>query len=227
MLLDGGADPLAVHNDWSAAMVCCRSGAAESLKHIIKWTTHHLKKKSIGFGVHKDGRIIYRPLNLAARSGSIKCVSLLLKTNAVNDINSIDALYWTPLHYAAEGGFTQIVKMLLDFGADVNTQDDEGLTPLHKASENGHLSVVQLLLDAGCSKLAGPINVDAKFRSHFTALHFAAQNGHDAIVKSLVNHGANVMAGFDIGWTAAQSADRFGHQSIARYLREKEKALSL
>lgn len=226
-LLDGGADPLMVHNEWSAAMVCCRSGSADCLKYIIKWAGKHLKKKSIGAGVHKNGKIVYRPLSLAARSGSIKCVRMLLKTTAINDINSIDSLYWTPLHYAAEGGYEQIIKLLLDAGADINSQDDEGLTPLHKASENGHLSAVNTLLDYSNSKFIGPICIDAKFRGHFTALHFAAQNGHMSIVKTLVAHNADIMAGSDIGWTPSQSADRFGHGSIAAFLREKEKELRI
>ena len=227
LLLDGGADPLVPHNEWSAAMICCRSGSAESLKHIIHWATKHLKKKSIGAGVHRNGRIAYRPLSLATRSGSVKCVKMLLRTTAANDINSIDALYWTPLHYAAEGGYTQIIKYLLDVGADPNSQDDEGLTPLHKAAENGHLGAVEMLLDSDKSRGASPICIDAKFREHFTALHFAAQNGHFEIVKTLVNHGADIMAGSDISWTPAQSAERFGHENIASYLKEKEKEMKM
>ena len=39
----------------------------------------------------------------------------------------------TPLHYAAEGGFTDIVIALIAFGADINVKDKEGRTPIEVA----------------------------------------------------------------------------------------------
>jgi hypothetical protein len=44
----------------------------------------------------------------------------------------------TPLHYAAEGGYPDLVTMLLDNGADPRKTDDKGYTPLHSASLAKH-----------------------------------------------------------------------------------------
>ncbi|UPA54511.1 ankyrin repeat domain-containing protein [Wolbachia pipientis] len=78
----------------------------------------------------------------------------------------------TPLHFAAEHGSASIVKMLLDYGADVNAKShlakplcdvsraeanivrhvknyDEGYTPLHIAAKENHLESVKLLLQKG------------------------------------------------------------------------------
>ena len=53
------------------------------------------------------------------------------------------------LHEAALKGHLDIVKLLIDHGAEVNVRAENGDTPLHDASENGHLSVVKLLLERG------------------------------------------------------------------------------
>lgn len=47
---------------------------------------------------------------------------------------------------ASSHGKLEIVKLLLEAGADINIQDDDGSTSLMCASEHGHISVVKFLL---------------------------------------------------------------------------------
>ena len=53
------------------------------------------------------------------------------------------------IHFAAEKGYVQVVKTLLDSGIDVNlpAPNEWKMTPLHYASDNGHLEVAKLLLE--------------------------------------------------------------------------------
>ncbi|KAG8041233.1 hypothetical protein G9C98_002221 [Cotesia typhae] len=51
-------------------------------------------------------------------------------------------------------GFTEIVKLLLDYGADPNQTDCIGNTPLHLAAVTSKISVVTLLLKAGTDVLS-------------------------------------------------------------------------
>jgi ankyrin repeat protein len=52
---------------------------------------------------------------------------------------------------AVSHGRQEMVRALLDCGADVNVQDDEGSTALMCASEHGRAEIVSLLLDQpGC-----------------------------------------------------------------------------
>merc|ERR1719411_166005 len=46
-------------------------------------------------------------------------------------------------------GHTDMVSLLLEFGADPNLGDSGGLTALSEASAGGHLATVQLLLQCG------------------------------------------------------------------------------
>jgi ankyrin repeat protein len=55
----------------------------------------------------------------------------------------------TPLHYACEGGNLEVVKFLIDSGADVSVAGNDGNTPLHYACEGGNLEVVKFLIDSG------------------------------------------------------------------------------
>jgi hypothetical protein len=54
-----------------------------------------------------------------------------------------------PLYYAADLGLSTIARLLLDEGANVNTQGGEYGNALQAASERGHEQVVEILLDAG------------------------------------------------------------------------------
>ncbi|KAL8275295.1 hypothetical protein Esti_000744 [Eimeria stiedai] len=55
----------------------------------------------------------------------------------------------TALHFAADRGFVDIVRLLIDRGADVNHTDDSGETPLHVAIAADQDEIVAMLIDAG------------------------------------------------------------------------------
>jgi len=86
----------------------------------------------------------------------------------------------TPLAIAVFFRNTQMVELLLSYGANVNTRDSFETTPLHNACENGDVDMVQLLLDKGAS-------IDVRNKNDSTPLHRAALNGHLDVVHMLLN----------------------------------------
>ena len=56
---------------------------------------------------------------------------------------------WRPLRYAIRGGDAGVVKILLEYGADMDVKDEDGNTFLHRAAEKGHTKVVKVLLEYG------------------------------------------------------------------------------
>ena len=79
--------------------------------------------------------------------------------------------------------YLEIVIMLLDRGADVNSQTYEGWTPLMFASENGYFEIVIVLLDRGAD-----VNLRGK---EWSALTLSSQRCHYKIIKELLNRGAD------------------------------------
>jgi ankyrin repeat protein len=84
------------------------------------------------------------PLMLASLRGEMGLVNALLARDA--DINRPG---WTPLHYAATGGKTEVMGLLLERHAYIDTESPNGTTPLMMAAQYGTPRAVKHLLEAG------------------------------------------------------------------------------
>lgn len=90
---------------------------------------------------------------------------------------------WTPLMIASGRGYLEIVKLLLEKGANVNARGRGGCAALIEASGKGHLEIVKLLLNKGA-------DINARTYSGWTALDVAVRKGHTEIVELLKAQGA-------------------------------------
>jgi len=82
----------------------------------------------------------------------IQIINTLLNVKAL--INSGDGRKMTALHHAVAGRCsTELMKLLIDRGADVNAADEEGNTPLHFAARNGYPDVIGMLTVRGADIL--------------------------------------------------------------------------
>lgn len=57
-------------------------------------------------------------------------------------------LGWTPLHEACNHGHYKVAKLLIDFGANVNSLGLDKYTPLHDAAINDHEDVCIVLFSS-------------------------------------------------------------------------------
>ncbi|OAG35173.1 hypothetical protein AYO21_10632 [Fonsecaea monophora] len=117
-----------------------------------------------------------------------------------------------PIIWAAKKGHVAMVKLLLERGANVESEDRWGQTPLSLAAGSGHEATVKLLLEHGA-------NIESK-DSIRTPLSFAAGNGHEAIAKLLLERGANVKSEDRWGQTPLSFAAQNGHEAIVKLLLE-------
>ena len=88
-------------------------------------------------------------------------------------------------------GYSPVVELLLEEGADVNFPPELGVkrTPLQKAAETGNFHVVEILFNRGAD-----VNAAAAKRGGGTALQLAAMKGYQPIVRFLLEKGAHVNA---------------------------------
>ena len=132
------------------------------------------------------GRYGRNPLHGAAYSGSLKVIRILIEYNPAyinaGDVDGYTPLIRASLRYILKDGFVH--QLLLEHGADINTQTRFGGTSLYYASYYGALEAVRVLLEHDA-------DVEVKHNNTGkTALQIAAEKGHDEVVKLLREHGA-------------------------------------
>ncbi|GEM_PF-1940430 len=98
----------------------------------------------------------------------------------------------TPLHIAAEQGYTKAARSLIAKEAPVDAIDSSGWTPLHKAVQRGNILIMELLLTNG-AKVNAKTDIQATpVFGGWTALHFATNLGYMSAVELIVKQGADI-----------------------------------
>ena len=117
----------------------------------------------------------------------------------------------TPLHTAVESGHLELVRMVLDAGADIQTESYYYGSALHYAARAGRVDLARELTLRG-------IRLDRCDIEGCTALHLAACEGHVDMVALLLHHGADARATTEFGSTALDMAQRNGLIVVAELL---------
>ena len=134
------------------------------------------------------------PLFLAAMMGEVDIVKLLLARDDV-DINAqMKPPYsLTPLYTAAEFSQLEVLRTLLQGGADVNLRSWRG-TALNRAVSNSNATSTELLLKAGADPDSRDENDNPAIFEAAKAPETCGQPPTARVVKLLHKHGANLKA---------------------------------
>ncbi|XP_051854782.1 2-5A-dependent ribonuclease [Antechinus flavipes] len=129
-------------------------------------------------------------------------------------VSSSPEMICPPLIQAVKEGDFELVKQLLEKGADVNIKMEGGWTPLHNAAKEGNKDIVELLLEKGA---------DLHIRKENGATPFivAAIVGDVELLELFLSKGANINEYDNHGFTAFMEAAYYGHQSALEFLYEK------
>lgn len=158
-----------------------------------------------------------KSLHKAVQQGDAELVVTILKSNS-NCINVPNIMGFSPLMIASGSGKRDVVRVLLDMGADMSYQNSSGRTSLMEACFHGELECAQLLIEHGSSCLSRDF-------SGFSSLHYAVDGGNINMVNFVLNEGVPVDdldASTLSGWTPLMRvATLGGDAAIARVLVER------
>lgn len=183
-----------------------------------------------------------KKLHADCRAGKAAAVKKAIAAGV--DIESVDPTFGTtPLGSAAMAGKTEVMRVLIDAGADVHGSNLER-SPMIAAAFGRWVEPVRLLLDAGADPNArskhGAVSLYPAIRNQaFEVIKLLVERGaridegdgalataqvdstdHSAdreFFDQLINLGAQVDARTPDGWTALMSAARCGHEGNVRY----------
>ena len=116
----------------------------------------------------------------------------------------------TPLGLAMLGNHTDIVKLLITNGANVDfiIARSDGMTPLGLAVRNHSVDTAEALITAGA-------NVNLRDGNGMTPLCWAAREEHIDIAELLIQHGADINKTDDRGWSPLRWAEYTASLSVA------------
>ena len=184
--------------DYESYKVCL--DVSKDWKTMLISKVFQKKGKSV---FHKD--LLHEQLKLqqAAQNGNKDVVINLLSTGMLN----IDCGIWnrwsqSPLFFAVYNGHKDMVQLLLDKGADINTVNIFGRTPLHHAAEYGKIDAAGLLISLGAKP----------------QLTKAAANRQEKIINGLLQAGVDPDITDLHGQTALMHASILGHMNVVKIL---------
>ena len=168
----------------------------DGMKRLFDPSKHHLsvwvwiydpedRRSRFHRGCYEEARAT--PLHYATFCGLHDVVKFLIVEHS-QDVNTRRGLNdkETPLHVASYRGHADIVQLLLEHGADGNSQDDKKRTPLYWPSAFGHVEVVRILLEQGVDTETQDVTMDQ------IPLFAASSQGHVEVCQVLLEHGADV-----------------------------------
>ena len=123
-------------------------------------------------------------LALAAYLGQKHVTEYLIANGA--DLNAVakNPTGFTALTGATANNHTEIAKLLVNHGANVNHRYEEGASPLMEAAHNGNVELVRFFLEKGADP--NPKTKDGK-----SPLSLAREKNHSVVVEILNKHGAD------------------------------------
>ena len=153
-------------------------------------------------------------LYLAASYGQEEIAEFLIDYGVNVNSKSTQHRHDCALHAAVEGGHLNVVRILVQEGADVNVADNgyRGSTPLMLAAAYGQWEIVSFLTKHD------PASVNTADNYGRTPLMLAAEHGHRETVLLLISNGAQVNVGESNGYTPLVLASIHKHWEIVTLL---------
>ena len=217
MLLDAGADPNADAQGWTAL-------------HEIKWT----RRPNLGF--NNPAPIVTGSMTdldfirtLAAHGADLDARMTKEPNNRYRNV--LNRIGSTPFLLAAKAADVEMMRLLVELGADPLLPNEDGTTPLMVAAGVGIWAVGEspgtneAALEATRYALTLGGDVTAIDDNGDTALHGAVIRGSEPLVRFLLEQGSDLEATNEKGWTPLRIAKGVFYSNTGKRWPEMETLL--
>eukprot|EP00731_Ephydatia_muelleri_P031952 Em0023g459a len=159
------------------------------------------------------------PIHLAARKGSHRVLQSMIDCTKDHGYTADQVLRFldeennTPLHTAVDGGYDEVVRVLLSCGASPTESKMNQLPPMHLACSQGKLKMVELMVQFG-----GVDVIACRDAFGQTPLHSSTLPPSTAVLCYLLNIGAQLNACNNQGQTPLITATLSGNLAAVKTL---------
>ena len=236
VLIDAGADIETKNGEECSALYNASEGG---LLDVVKMLVQ------AGADVRTADEDGYTSLHVAVHFGQTETVRYLVGLPEV-EVNHRDIHNETALHLAANH-HPDVVQVLLDAGADIESKNNDGRSPLHSACASGKHDAAKMLVEAGadvratdnegsaCLTLAAyfgdpetvgylvglkGVDVDHRDAERNSALILAVHKEHPGVAKVLIDAGADIESKGNKGRSALHRAGEAGVLAVVKMLVE-------
>ncbi|KAM0517558.1 hypothetical protein ACHAPS_008124 [Verticillium nonalfalfae] len=157
------------------------------------------------------------PLSVALSGPHLEATKVLVDAKA--DILAVGKKGARPLTVACLVGDPEIVRLLIEKGAEIEAQDENGVTALQGATDWGRLKAVEVMLAHGADHSYGQTDDKEANSTTWKPIVQASQNNYAKIVALLLSKGADANANGPSG-CALYLAARGGHVDVCKMLLE-------
>lgn len=209
-LLLAGTDPNIVNPGWRTPL--CYAALYNRTDVAALLLAHHADPNTKPSSEKPNSDSPQTPLQIAASKGNLQMASILAAAGAQVDTKTETGR--TALHFAAVGGYSDVVRFLIDKGADINVRDVHGVSPLDDTVWRGHLEATAILLSDGA-----PLDRAVK-DTGATPVNEAAFRGQTEVLRYLLGLHPNLRTPDRRGYNPLENSVRMGHEEAAVLLLE-------
>lgn len=146
--------------------------------------TSLLENGSNPFPETSESKLQYLPINYACKFGKYKTLEYLLRSSHPTSemLSQQDVEGLLPLHVVARAGNFRLIKLLIQYGADVNRLD--GLNkwpPIFYAALEGHVKTAHELIKQGAK-------LDIVDGDGYSVLYYCGVEGHIEVLNQLITY---------------------------------------
>jgi len=200
------------------------------IKDVLTGAVHDVRSQAFDSGAYVDPRSISKQslamkdklnwqLLRASETGDIELAKQALDSlkhgNLIANINTTELNDFTPLHNAVGEGHIEIVKLLINKGANVSAITTEGRTPLHMACYNGNKEIIECLINEGA-------DINKQEKDGNTAVHILAERGWPEALSFLLGKNPDLSIKNCYGLTAPEVSTTVEIQNMFPSLKDEQ-----